>query len=123
MKTILDLVTACYPSVQNILSPSLDVIFGCETWSVTLREEHKLSVLENRVLEKIFGSKREEVTEILGSFMFCASHQMYKIRIINSSRMRWVGHMACMGEKRNVYSVLVGKPGEKRTLVRPRNGL
>jgi hypothetical protein len=69
---------ACYHSVQNLLSSRLlsknlkiriyktiilpVVVYGCETWSLTLREEHKLRVFENRVLRKIFGPKRDEVT-------------------------------------------------------------
>ena len=44
---------------RNVILP---VVYGCETWSVTLREEHRLRVFENRVLRKIFGPKREEVT-------------------------------------------------------------
>jgi hypothetical protein len=67
---------ACYYSVQNLLSSRLIlkhlkikihktvtlsvVLYGCETWSVTLGEEHRLRVFENRVLRKIFGPKREE---------------------------------------------------------------
>jgi hypothetical protein len=73
------------------------------------------------VLKKVFESKREEVAAILSSFIIFTPHQMYIIRMINSSRMRWAGHLACMGEKRNTRSVLVGKPGEKRTLGKPRN--
>ena len=69
---------ACYPSVQNLLSSSLlsknlkikvygtiivlVVLYGCETWSLTLREGRRLRVLENRVLRRIFGPKRDEVT-------------------------------------------------------------
>jgi hypothetical protein len=69
---------ACYHSVQNLLSSRLlpkdikiriykaimlaVVLYGCETWSLTLREEHRLSVFENRVLRRIFGPKRNEVT-------------------------------------------------------------
>jgi hypothetical protein len=52
---------ACYHSVQNIILPV--VLCGCETWSLTLREEHRLRVFENRVLRRIFGPKRDEVTE------------------------------------------------------------
>ena len=67
---------ACYHSVQNLLSSSLlsknlkiktiilpVVLYGCETWSLTLREEHRLRVFQNRVLRRIFGPKRDEVTE------------------------------------------------------------
>jgi hypothetical protein len=53
---------ACNYSVQNLLSSHLIpvVLYGCETWSLTLREEHRLRVFENRVLRRIFGPKREE---------------------------------------------------------------
>jgi hypothetical protein len=57
------------------------VLYGCETWSVTLREEHRLKVFENRVLRRIFGPKREEVREngedcTMGSFIICSHHQI-----------------------------------------------
>jgi hypothetical protein len=76
---------ACYPSVQNLLSSRLlsrnvkiriceaimlpVVLYGCETWSLTLREEHRLRVFENRVLRRIFGPKRDEVTGGVNSFI------------------------------------------------------
>jgi hypothetical protein len=67
------------------------VLYGCETWSLTLREERMLRVFEkNRVLKKVFGPKRDEV--------------------VKSRRMRWAGHVARMGEDRGVQRVLVGKP-------------
>jgi hypothetical protein len=57
------------------------VLYGCETWSVTLREEHRLRVFENRVLRRIFGPKRDEVTEvgencIMRSFITCTLLQV-----------------------------------------------
>jgi hypothetical protein len=70
------------------------VLYGCETWSLTLREEHRLGVFENRVLRRIFGLKRDEV-----------SGEWRKLR---------------KGEKRNAYRLLVEKPEEKRPLGRPR---
>jgi hypothetical protein len=87
-------------------------------------EEHRLRVFENRVLRRIFGSKRDEVTgewrklhnEELRDLYYSPSI----IRIIKSRRMRWAGHVARMGEKRNVYRLLVGKPKGKRPLGRPR---
>jgi hypothetical protein len=85
-----------------------------ETWPLTLREEHKLRVFENRVLRGIVGRKRDRVTgrwrklrkEELHDLCFSPSI----IRIIKSRMMRWAGHLERMGEKRNVYRLLVGNP-------------
>jgi hypothetical protein len=129
---------ACYHSVQNLLSSRLIsknlkikiyktvifpvVLYGYETWSFTLREEHRLKVLENRVF-RIFGPEREED----GSWRKCHSdepHGLYSspniVRVIVSRRMRWAGHVARMGEGRAVYRVLAGRPEGKRSLGRPR---
>jgi len=99
------------------------VLYGCETWSLTLREERRLRAYENRVLRRIFGPKREEVTrgwrklhEELND-LYC-SHNI--LRVIKSRRMRWVGHVARMGERRGAYRDLVGKPEGKRPLGSPR---
>jgi hypothetical protein len=79
------------------------VLYGCETWSLALREEHRLRVLENRVLRKIFGPKREEG----GSCRKLHKeelHSLYSspkfVRVIKSRRMRWAGHVARMGKDR-----------------------
>jgi hypothetical protein len=118
---------ACYHSVQNLLSSRLlsknvkiriyktiilpVVLCECETWSPTLREEHRLRVFENRVLRRIFGPKRDEVT---GEWRKQHIGDLYSSpRIIKSRRMRWEGHVARMGEKRNAYRLLVGKPEGK----------
>jgi hypothetical protein len=99
------------------------VLYGCETWSLTLREEHRLRVFENRVL-KIFGPKRDEVTGKWRKLHSEELHNLYSspdiIRQVKSRRMRWAGHVARMGEERKVYKVLVGKPEEKRPVGRPR---
>jgi hypothetical protein len=99
-------------------------LYGCETWSLTLREEHRLRVLENRVLRRIFGPKRDEETEEWRKLHNGELHNLYSspdiIRQIRSRRMRWAGHVARMGEGRNVYRVSVGKPDGKRPLGRPR---
>jgi hypothetical protein len=95
-----------------------------DTWSLILQEEHRLRVFENRVLRKIFGPKRNEVVGGWRKLHNEELHNLYCspsiIRIIKSRRMRWAGHVACMGEKRNAYRILVGKPEGKRPLGRPR---
>jgi hypothetical protein len=97
------------------------VLYGCETWSLTLREEHRLRVFENRVLRRIFEPKRDEVT---GEWRKLHSEELVLfpdiIRQIKSRRMRWAGHVACMGEERKVYKVFMGKPVGKRPLGRQR---
>jgi hypothetical protein len=81
-------------------------------------------VFENRVLRRIFGPKKVEVTGEWRKLHNGDLHNLYSspdiIRQIKSRRMRWAGHVARMGEGRNVYKVLVGKPEGKRPLVRPR---
>jgi hypothetical protein len=74
------------------------VLYGCETWSLTLREEHRLRVCENRVLRGIFGPKRDEV---IGGWRKLHNEELHNlycspsiIRIIKSRRMRWAGHVA-----------------------------
>jgi hypothetical protein len=90
------------------------VLYGCETWSLTLREEHRLRVFENRVLRRIFGPKRDEVTGEWRKLRNEELHNLYSspdnIRQVKSRRMRWAGHVARMGEERKVYKVLVGTP-------------
>jgi hypothetical protein len=99
------------------------VPYGCETWSLTLGEEHRLRVFENRMLRRIFGPKRKED----GSWRKLHNdelHNLYSspnvVMVIKSKRMRWAGHVALMGERRGVYRVLVGRPEDKRPLRRPR---
>jgi hypothetical protein len=100
------------------------VLYGCETWSLTLREEHRLRVFENRVLRRKFGPKRGEVTGEWRKLHNEELHKLYSspdiIRQVKSRRMRWAGHVARMGEERKVYKVLVGKSEGKRRLGRPR---
>jgi hypothetical protein len=125
--------------VQNILSSRLlsknikigiyktiilpVVLYGCETWSLTLREEHRLRVFESRVL-RIFGPKRDEVTGDWRKLHNEALHNLYSspniIRMIKSRRMRWAGYVARIREKRNAYRILVGKLEGKRPLGRRR---
>ena len=99
---------AYYYSVQNILSSSLlsknlkikiyrtiilpVVLYGCETWSLTLREERRLRVIENRVLRRVFGSKRDEVTEEWRKLHNEELSDLYSlpniVRVVKSRRMR-----------------------------------
>jgi hypothetical protein len=78
-------------------------LYGCETWSLILREEHRLRVFENRVLRGIFGPKRDEVTGEWRKLHSEEFHNLYSslniIRQIKSRRMRWVEHVARMGEE------------------------
>jgi hypothetical protein len=101
------------------------VLYGCETWALTVREEHKLRVFENRVLRRIFGPKMDGVTGGWRKLHNEELHNLYSspsiIKIIKSRSMRWTGHVARMGEKRNVYRLLVGKPEGKRPLGSPRH--
>ena len=108
---------ACYHSVQNILSSRLlsknlqikiyrtiilsVVLYGCEAWSLTLREERKLRVFENMVLRRIFGPRRDEVTVEQRRLHNEELNDLYSspniVRIIKSRRMRWAGHVVRMG--------------------------
>jgi hypothetical protein len=94
-----------------------DFIITNITWSQTLREEHRLRVFENRVLRRIFGPKRDEVTEGWRKLHNKEYHNLYSfpsiIRMIKSRRMRWAWHVARMGEKRNTYRILVGIQKER----------
>jgi hypothetical protein len=98
------------------------MLYGCEAWSLTSREEHRLRVFENSVL-RMFGPKREED----GSWRKLCNdelHGLYSspniIRVIKSRRLRWAGHVAHVGEGRGVYRVLVGRPEWNRPLGRHR---
>ena len=102
----------------------LVVLYGCETWSLTLREERKLRVFENMVLRRIFGPRRDEVTGEWRRLHNEELNDLYStpniVLGIKSRRMRWAGHVARLGEEKWVYRVLVGKPEGKRPLGRPR---
>jgi hypothetical protein len=98
------------------------VSYGCETWSLTLREEHRLRVFENRVLRRICGPKMDEVTGEWRKLHNEELHILYSlpniIRQIKSMQKRWAGHVAHMRGESKVYKVLVGKPEGKRPLGR-----
>jgi len=141
IKSRLKLGNACYYSVQNLLSSRLlskhlkikinrtivlpIVLYGCEIWTLTLREERRLRVFENRVLRRLFGPKRDEITGEWRKLHIEELRDLYSlpniVRVVKSRRMRWAGHVALMGEGRSVHRVLVGKPEGKRTLGRPRH--
>jgi hypothetical protein len=76
-------------------------LYGCETWSLTLREERRLRFFENRVLKRIFGPKRDEVTGEWRKLHTEELNDLYSstnlLRVIKSRRMRWAGHVARMG--------------------------
>jgi hypothetical protein len=96
-----------------------DFVYGCETWSVILWEEHRLTVC-NRAWRKIhiFGPKRAEVKGVwkkLHNELYCLCPSRNFIWVIKSKRMRWVGHVARVGEERNTQG-LIGKFGGKRQL-------
>jgi hypothetical protein len=98
------------------------ILYGCETWSLTLRDEHRLRVFENRVLRRISGLRTDEVTGDWRKLHNEELHNFYSspsiIRIIKSRRMRWAGHVARMVKKRNAYRVLVRKSKETTTKTR-----
>jgi hypothetical protein len=100
------------------------VLYGCESWSLTLREKLRLRVFENRALRRIFGPKRDEVTGKWRKLHNEELNNLYSspniVRVIKSRRMRWAGHVPRMGEGRGVYRVLVGLPEGRRPLSRPR---
>ena len=81
-------------------------VYGCETWSLTLREERKLRVYENMVLRRISGPRRNEVTGEQRRLHNEELNDLYSspniVRVIKSRRMRWAGHVARMGEERGV---------------------
>jgi len=89
-----------------------------------LREERRLREFGKRVLRRVFGSKRDEVTGEWRKLYNEELRDLYSLpnilRVVKSRRMRWAGHVARMGEGRGVHRVLVGKPDGKRPLGRPR---
>jgi len=92
---------------------------------LTLREERRLRVSENRVLRRVFGHKRDEVTGEWRKLHNEELRDLYSlpniVRVVKSRRMRLAGHVARMGEGRGVHRVLMGKPERKRLLGRPRH--
>jgi hypothetical protein len=97
------------------------VLYGCVTWLLTLREKRRLRLFKNRVLRRVFGPKRNEVTGAWRKLHNEKLNDLYSlpniVRVVKSRRMRWDGHV---GEDSGVHRVLVGKPEGKRPLGRPR---
>ena len=101
------------------------MLYGCETWSLTLREESRLRVFENRILRRIFRPKRDENGEwrrVHNEELHSLHHSANIVRVIKSRRLRWAGHVARMEEGRTAFKILKGKPTGKRPLGRPRRG-
>ena len=139
IKSTLKSENACYHLVQNHFSSSLlsknlkikiyrsiilpVVLYGCETWPLTLREERRPRVFENRVLRRVFGPKNDEVTREWRKLHKEELSDLYSLPnivwVVKSTRMRWEGHVVHMGEGRILHRVLVGKPERKRPLWRP----
>jgi hypothetical protein len=93
------------------------VLHGCEAWCLTLRKKQKLTVFEDRVLKKIFGPMKDQVT---GEWRRLHNEELYAlysslniIWVIKSKRASWVGHMTCLGIRGTAYKVLVGRPNGK----------
>jgi hypothetical protein len=135
---------ACYHLVQNFLSSCLlpksvkiriytniilpVVLYGCETWSLTLKVEHRQRVFANRALARVFGRKRDNMTGGWRKLHNEGLHDLYSspsiIRIIKSRRrMRWAEYEARVGEEMNAYRLLVGRPEGRRPLGGPNRRL
>ena len=141
-ESILKSGNACYHSVQSLFSSSSlseninikiyrniilpIVLHGCETWSLTLREECRLRVFENRILRRIFWPRRDEVTWKWRKLHNEELNDLYsspKISLaIKSPIMRCAGHLECMGARGGSYRVLVRKLEGNRQPARPRCG-
>jgi len=126
--------------VQNLLSPSFlsknlkikiyrtiilpVVLYGCETWSLIFREVRKIRFFEKKVLRRVFGPKKDEVTGEWRKLYNEELRDLYSLpnneRVVKSRRMKWSGHVAHIREGRGVHRFLVGKPEGKRPLGRSR---
>ena len=133
IKRRINMGNACYYSLEKILSSRLlskklnvktyktiilpVVLYGCETWSLTLRKEHRLRVFENKVLRKIFGANKDEIIGEWRKLHNAELHALYSspniLGVLNQD-------VARMEQSRNAYRVLVGKPEGKRPLGWPR---
>jgi len=100
------------------------VLYGCEIWSLTIREECRIRVFKNKILRQIFGPKRDENGE-WRRLHNEKLHSFYRspnvIRVIKSRRLRWAGLVTRLEEGRSAFKILTGKPTGKRPLWRPRH--
>ena len=99
------------------------MLYCCEVWSFTLREERRLRVFENRILRRIFEPKRDENGEwrrLHNEELHSLYRSLNIVRVIKYRRLRWAGHVARMEEGRSAFKILTGKSIEKRPLGRPR---
>jgi len=99
------------------------VLYGCETWLLTVTEERRLGVFDKRVLRRIFGPKRDELPWGVEKLHNEELSDLYPspniVCVIKSRKIRWAGHTVRMGQRRSVYRVVLGKPEGKRPLGRP----
>ena len=107
---------------RTIILPVL--LFGCEAWSPTLRKKHRQNVFEIRVLRRIYGHKKDEVTREWGKLhseelndTYCSPNIM---RVVKSRIMRCAGYVSFTGERRGRWRVCLQKPEGNRTLVSQR---
>jgi hypothetical protein len=100
------------------------IAFGLKIMLAVVREEHRRRMFENGVLRRIFGPKKDEMAGGWRKLHNEDLHKLYSsastVRMIKSRRMIWAGNVARMGEKRNIYKILVGKAEVKKPLGRPR---
>ena len=88
------------------------VLYGCETWSLTLREERRLRVFKNKILRRIFGNKRDENGKwrrLHNEEYHSLYHSPNIVRLIKSRRLRWSRHVARMEDDRSFFKILTGK--------------
>jgi hypothetical protein len=103
-----------------VLTSLAAVLYGCGNSSFTLKKEHRLRIFDNKVLRKIFGSMKDEVT---GQWRKLHKEELYDLHFspniipaIKSRRMKWQGRVPCMGSRRDAYRILIGDLGEKYRL-------
>ena len=89
------------------------MLYGCEKWSLTLKEEHSLRVFENRILRRIFGPKRHANggwRRLHNEKVHSVYHSPCIVKVIESRRLRWAGHVVRMEEGRSAFKIVTGKP-------------
>ena len=100
------------------------MLYGCETWSLTLREDSRQRVFENRILRRIFGPKRDKNGEwrrLHNEELHSLHRSPNIVRAIKSGRLRWTVHVAIMGKSKSAFKIFTGTPMGKRHLGRPRH--